>query len=333
MATSPAGRKPAPRKTTKKPAAPAKKAAGKAAPAPKRNAAGVKKATPKVSPKAPAKPARKPRAPAKKASPKAANPLQLTDKQLRFVDEYLIDLNATQAAVRAGYSAGTAGAIGHENLKKPEIVAAIADARLALQQRTHITADRVVMELGLIAFADARELAQVKTGCCRHCWGEGFKYQRTLSEYNLEREQWLDKGKDPIQFDEQGGIGFNALKLPHPECPECGGDGAARVVAMDTRKLSPQAAALYAGAKHTKEGIEIKMHSKLDAIEKLARHLGIYEKDNQQKTDPLSALLHRIAGGNSNGFTPVQHDPEGAEPAAGGSAFVPRQNVGDDDGD
>lgn len=46
---------------------------------------------------------------------------KLTAKQQRFVDEYLIDLNATQAAIRAGYSKGTAYSIGVENLRKPEI--------------------------------------------------------------------------------------------------------------------------------------------------------------------------------------------------------------------
>lgn len=279
---------------------------------------------------------RKPRAAVKKESEKVKPQLGLTEKQQRFVDEYLVDLNATQAAIRAGYSADTAGAIGHENLKKPEIVLALAEARKAQQERTQITADRVVTELGMIAFADARELVEIKTGCCRHCWGEGFKFQRTLSEYNLDREQWLDKGKDPMLFEEQGGIGFDALKLPHPECPQCGGDGDARVVLKDTRRLSPQALALYAGAKMGKYGVEVMVHSKMDAIEKLSKHLGIYEKDNQQKADPLTALLQRIASGNNNGFKPVVDDPEANEPgngaaASGGSALMPRQDV--DDGD
>lgn len=53
----------------------------------------------------------------------------LTDKQQRFVDEYLIDLNATQAAIRAGYSEKTAYSVGHENLKKPEIQKAIQEAQ------------------------------------------------------------------------------------------------------------------------------------------------------------------------------------------------------------
>lgn len=47
--------------------------------------------------------------------------MSLTTKQRRFIDEYLIDFNATQAAIRAGYSEATAHAIGWENLRKPEI--------------------------------------------------------------------------------------------------------------------------------------------------------------------------------------------------------------------
>lgn len=63
----------------------------------------------------------------------------MTKKQKRFVDEYLIDLNATQAAVRAGYSPNTAYSIGAENLKKPEIQNAI-DERLE-QLKSEKTAD------------------------------------------------------------------------------------------------------------------------------------------------------------------------------------------------
>jgi len=226
------------------------------------------------------------------------------------VDEYLVDLNATQAAIRAGYSVDTAGSIGHENLKKPEIQLAIAEARKQQQERTGITADRVLLEIVHVALADARELVEVKTGCCRCCYGEGNKYQRTVGEMNRDREAWVEKGRNPAEFDEAGGIGFNPLLLPKVDCPICGGDGQARTVLKDTRHLSASAAALYAGAKQTKEGIEVKMHSKMDALEKLAKHLGMYEKDNQQKTDPLASLLHAIAKGNGNAFQPVAQDPE-----------------------
>lgn len=69
---------------------------------------------------------------------------QLTPKQQRFVDEYLIDLNATQAAIRAGYSAKTACGIGWENLTKPDIADAIVKAQEKRTERTEITQDYVI---------------------------------------------------------------------------------------------------------------------------------------------------------------------------------------------
>lgn len=84
--------------------------------------------------------------------------MALTPKQARFVDEYLIDLNATQAAIRAGYSAKRADAIGHENLRKPEIADAISERMKARSERTEITQDRVLAELAKIAFADQRKV-------------------------------------------------------------------------------------------------------------------------------------------------------------------------------
>lgn len=67
------------------------------------------------------------------------------------MQEYLVDLNATQAAIRAGYSEKTAGKIGFENLQKPEIQAAIKDAIVDREKRTHINQDFVLSELYKIA--------------------------------------------------------------------------------------------------------------------------------------------------------------------------------------
>ena len=81
---------------------------------------------------------------------------RLTAKQARFVEEYLVDLNAAAAARRAGYAHLRADAIGYENLRKPEIRSAIEAAQKARSASTGVTADRVVKELARIAFADAR---------------------------------------------------------------------------------------------------------------------------------------------------------------------------------
>ena len=318
MATSHKGKKPEPLKTPpKQQAKPAarNKAAGSAAPARK---------TPATK-KVPTKPTK----PSIESAPPVedkATTAPLTDKQQRFVEEYMVDLNATQAAIRAGYSPNTAAEQGYEHLRKPQIQLAIEKARREQQERTGITADRVLREIAAVALADARELVEVKTGCCRCCYGDGHKYQRTVGEMNRDREAWVEKGKNPAEFDEAGGIGFNPLLLPKDDCPICGGDGQARTVLKDTRYLSANAAALYAGAKQTKDGIEIKMHSKLDALEKLAKHVGLYEKDNSQRVDPLAALLGRIASGNGNGFAPVADDPE-RQP----SSSIPVSSVDDED--
>lgn len=87
--------------------------------------------------------------------------MPLTAKQQRFVEEYLVDLNATQAAIRAGYSKRTAGSVGGENLQKPEIQAAISAAQAERSKRTEITADRVLTELARIGFANMQDYMRV----------------------------------------------------------------------------------------------------------------------------------------------------------------------------
>jgi phage terminase small subunit len=95
--------------------------------------------------------------------------MALTPKQERFVGEYLKDLNATQAAIRAGYSPSSAAEIGYENLRKPQIASTISEAFKARAERTRVEADRVVLELAQIGFSDIREIAS---------WGEGgFAYK------------------------------------------------------------------------------------------------------------------------------------------------------------
>ena len=84
----------------------------------------------------------------------------LSPKQAAFVAEYLIDLNATQAAIRAGYSEKSAARISVELLNKTQVRKAIEKAQAKRTERTEITADRVVTELAKIAFADPRDLME-----------------------------------------------------------------------------------------------------------------------------------------------------------------------------
>ncbi|MSQ98316.1 MAG: terminase small subunit [Xanthomonadales bacterium] len=83
---------------------------------------------------------------------------KLTPKQRTFCEEYLVDLNATQAAIRAGYSKKTAKETGCENLSKPNIQDAIRTAMDERSLRTRITVDRVLAEIAKIGFSDIREI-------------------------------------------------------------------------------------------------------------------------------------------------------------------------------
>jgi phage terminase small subunit len=152
--------------------------------------------------------------------------MTLTAKQQAFVAEYLIDFNATQAAIRAGYSKKTAEVQGYENLRKPNIAEAIAAAQAARAERTQITADMVVQELAKIGFAN-------------------------MADY-------LSTGADP-----------------HIDLSTLTPDQAAAISEVWTEEVGGGDAPMILKRK-------IKLHSKLDALDKLARHLGIYEKDNRQ---------------------------------------------------
>lgn len=86
---------------------------------------------------------------------------KLNERQKRFCDEYLIDLNATQAAIRAGYSEKTANRIASENLSKPDILAYIDERKKARIDRTQITQDFVLLELLKIAKANGTDFTTV----------------------------------------------------------------------------------------------------------------------------------------------------------------------------
>ena len=87
---------------------------------------------------------------------------KLTAKQKRFRDEYLIDLNATQAAIRAGYSSKTANEQGARLLANVSVQEAIAKATAERSKRTGISQDRVIQELARIAFVNPQNVINPK---------------------------------------------------------------------------------------------------------------------------------------------------------------------------
>ena len=90
----------------------------------------------------------------------ARRPACLTWRQRLFVDHYLVHVNATQAAIGAGYSRKTAYSHGQRLLKNVEVAEAIEVAMRARAERTQVSADRVVLELARIAFSDLTRIVQ-----------------------------------------------------------------------------------------------------------------------------------------------------------------------------
>ena len=121
---------------------------------------------------------------------------KLTEKQQRFVDEYLIDLNATQAAIRAGYSVKTADVQGSRMLGNVKVQQAIAEAMAERSKRTGVNQDRVVLELAKIAFVKMTDIVDCKgrikdtaTDDDLSCI-ESIKYKESDNEFggSVERE-------------------------------------------------------------------------------------------------------------------------------------------------
>ena len=88
----------------------------------------------------------------------------MTKKQKRFIEEYLIDLNATQAAIRAGYSPDTAEQIGYQLLQKTSVSVEVSKAMAERSKRTGISQDRILLELAKMAFVEMTDVVDPETG-------------------------------------------------------------------------------------------------------------------------------------------------------------------------
>lgn len=205
----------------------------------------------------------------------------------QFCLEYVKDFKGGAAARRAGVPIASARSWACRALDKPDIAARIAQLKAERVQRVKVEGDAVIEKLADIAMTDINDLVEFRRCCCRHCWGKGFGLQRTDGELRMARARYAkelkaaqESGANLVEeiaaFDEMGGGGFNATHDPNPECPECHGEGVGVPFMKDTRDLSPGAATAYAGVKVTKEGIEIKTHDRVRAIELLGKHLDLF---------------------------------------------------------
>ena len=157
--------------------------------------------------------------------------MSLPVRQQRFIEEYLIDLNATQAAIRAGYSAKTADVAGPRLLGNVRVAAEIERRKAKTSAKLEITRERVLKELARIAFSDLRRV--------------------------------VDFGPDGVKLKEGS---------------ELADDDAVAIesVGQSFNQYGPT--------------VKVKLYSKTDALEKLAKHLGLFNEERS----PLDALLDAL---------------------------------------
>jgi phage terminase small subunit len=185
----------------------------------------------------------------------------LTPKQQLFVQQYLVDLNGTQAAIRAGYSKDTVYSIASENLRKPDILQAI---EYALMERTGITRSRIVDELGAIAFSDLGDFV----------------------DWDNETQHVAADIKDRVGVEPEGDRpGEEVVVLTN------------RVVLRPSHKLDPALRRAVSKISQDRYGnVRIELFDKIAALDKLARALGMYQdaghvEDNSQTTNVSATII------------------------------------------
>lgn len=187
----------------------------------------------------------------------AEKPRKLTNKQKKFIREYLIDLNATQAAIRAGYSPKTAKVIATQNLSKLYIKNEIEKQQLKLQEKTEITQERVLQEEKCLAFSDPAELFELKTGTIKAPYELPEELRRAISIVEITES-----------FDKDG-------------------------IPTKTYKY--------------------RFWDKGKSLERISKHLGLYEKDNKRTVDIPDRewkLIVKDAGTNDSKETSPPVDKE-----------------------
>lgn len=201
----------------------------------------------------------------------------ITPTEVRFVEEYCIDLNTEAASLRAGITPDQGFAL----LRKKHIQTALAMARRQRADRTMLYADEVVRRWWLLAHADAREFGAPRRVNCRHCRGLDHRYQFRDNELEEARLAHLTKQlrkpeADRVEFDDLGGGGFNGTLDPIPDCPNCDGEGVVNVYIPDSRTWSPGAVALFDGVKVSRDGTyEIKLRDRSHAADRVAEFMGV----------------------------------------------------------
>jgi len=200
---------------------------------------------------------------------------------------------------------------------------------LVAEQIERVSAEAVVTAADVLrgwielASADASKIIHIRRINCRHCNGVGHGYQWSAREYADACDRAAahvdPKTGQPMPKDLPdcaGGFGWRSNAEPHPECPECNGEGIEDVYVNDTESLTGPERKLIAAIERTKDGLKIKMRDQDAALMNIAKYLGmlVERKELTGKngaplvpeaipvalpTDPaaLAAMYTQIAGG------------------------------------
>lgn len=180
---------------------------------------------------------------------------KLTAKQQRFCDEYLIDLNATQAAIRAGYSEKTATEQGARLLTNVKVQKYIQKRKADRVERTEITQDMVLMELASIAFSNAADYAAI------------VEKDATIQTENGVLIPLCDENGEPVKY-----------RTVEP------------VLTADLTETQKRALAVI---KKGRDGFEVKPYDKIRALELLGKHLGMFTEKVEvtgEVNNPMAGL-------------------------------------------
>lgn len=163
--------------------------------------------------------------------------MALSPKQIRFCEEYLVDLNGTQAAIRAGYSANSANEQASQLLAKLNIQQYVSELQKKLSEKTGATVERVINELIKLGFSNIQD--------------------------------YIEEG--------------NAIKDI---------SGIPRDIAASVKSVKKSVTEWGSGEDAgTKTVVSFELYDKLTALEKLGRHLGVFEADNKQKSATITVNI------------------------------------------
>lgn len=220
--------------------------------------------------------------------------MKLTAKVLHFVDEYLIDGNASRA-YRTAYdcskqSARSVGVNASRLLQDTDVAATVADRRAKISGKRFRKLQDIHDELELIANSDINDVVQVRRLNCRYCngvnhayqWRDSLEFDQAVSQHKArmaasDQRGRPKKGQEPAPS-RVGGYGYRFNMPPHPNCPTCAGEGTADVFIADTTMLTRDKRKLIESIEQTQHGIKIKFQSRRDALVNMAKMMGGFKK-------------------------------------------------------